>query len=80
MRKFVCQECGKASYSSAALEYQKHPECIYCNAMACKEVPMTREDIMGSSGSLEHDESEAEVLQAMKRDFLNKFEGGKVNG
>lgn len=45
MRKFVCGVCNKPSYSSAALEFQRHPECIYCGANACKEVPMTDEDI-----------------------------------
>lgn len=51
MRKFVCNDCGGVSYSSAALENQKHPECIYCGHLACKEVPMTAEDLNGGSCS-----------------------------
>ena len=51
MRKFVCNDCGGVSYSSAALENQKHPECIHCGHLACKEVPMTTEDLTPTSQS-----------------------------
>lgn len=45
MRKFVCNDCGGVSYSSAALENQRHLECNHCGHLACKEVPMTSEDL-----------------------------------
>ena len=51
MRKFVCNDCGGVSYSSAALENQKHPECTHCGHLACKEVPMTTEDLTLTSQS-----------------------------
>lgn len=32
MKAFKCTKCGQTSYSSAALDNQKKPECPYCGA------------------------------------------------
>jgi|LSQX01.2.fsa_nt_gb DNA-directed RNA polymerase subunit RPC12/RpoP len=32
MKAFICTACGQASYSSAELDNQTHPECPHCGA------------------------------------------------
>lgn len=44
MRKFVCEDCGGKQFSTAALENQRHPGCIYCGSVKVHEEPMTKED------------------------------------